>query len=105
MIVSIDSTAVCITFIRTFCTCIVVVIGFEQTTYTTVENDTRVVMVCASIRPGSPELDKTVVVNLTSSDGTATGKQYNSHMHCENVHIMPPYLLQHPRIIIQSQEN
>ena len=56
------------------CGCPDVEIGFEQTTYSTTENNTRVVTVCASIRPGSPALSgKSVVVTIMSVDGSAIG--------------------------------
>ena len=51
----------------------VVVIGFERTMYSTPENDSVSVMVCASVRP-PPSLAKTVEVLLASMDGTAMGK-------------------------------
>ena len=63
----------------------VVIIGFERTSYTTLENDT-IVSVCASIMP-PPDLARTVVVTLESSDGTATGKEYREHINCIAIHI------------------
>ena len=52
----------------------VVEIGFEQTTYFATENNTREVIVCASIQSGSPALSgKSVVVALMSVDGSAIG--------------------------------
>ena len=56
------------------CGCPVVEIGFEQTTYFATENNTREVIVCASIQSGSPALSgKSVVVALMSVDGSAIG--------------------------------
>ena len=53
----------------------VVVIGFENTTYNTLENNTESVIVCASVRPlPSPQLAKSVEVVLSSADGTAMGR-------------------------------
>ena len=51
----------------------VVVIGFERTMYSTLENNSVSVTVCASVR-SPPFLAKTVEVNLASADGTAMGK-------------------------------
>ncbi len=50
----------------------VVRIGFEQEVYPAFENVTA--MICASLLPDSPSLDREVVVTIRSSDGTATGK-------------------------------
>lgn len=74
-----------------------VVIGFEETVYSTTENDTRTVTVCASIRPGSPALAKTVEVELMSVDGSAIGTEMNKHnsevymplFHCSFVFTAP----------------
>ena len=50
-------------------------IGFERTMYTTLENNSEPVAVCASVRPlPSPQLAKSVVVVLSSADGTAMGR-------------------------------
>ena len=54
---------------------VVVEIGFEETTYSTTENNTRIVMVCASITDSSPQLARTVEVALMSVDGSAVGKK------------------------------
>ena len=52
---------------------VVVIIGFEETTYSTTENNTRTVTVCASITDDSPMLAKTVQVSIMSVDGSAMG--------------------------------
>ena len=58
-------------------------IGFEETLYSTTENNTRTVVVCASIRDGSPQLAKTVEVELMSMDASAIGKQmFPSNCRC-----------------------
>lgn len=53
----------------------VVTIGFERTMYNTPENNSVSVTVCASVQP-PPSLAKSVVVRLTSADGTAMGKPW-----------------------------
>ena len=60
-------------YLRYFSLHTVVMIGFENTMYETLENNSVSVTVCASVRP-LPFLNKTVQVNLTSADGTAMGK-------------------------------
>ena len=55
------------------CFATVPVIGFEQTQFTVVENDTVGTEVCVSVM-APPTLGGTVTVMLVSMDGTARGK-------------------------------